>query len=335
MKTEVLAMLRGSDGYVSGQQICEKFGVSRTAVWKIINSLKDEGYVIEAAQNKGYRITGYPDILTKEEIASVIKLEGVKTFASDISFNETVDSTNNVAKKMAEDGAAHGTLVVAEQQTGGKGRRGRHWVSPSGTGIWMTYILRPDITPDRASMLTLVAAMATAEGIQKHISRVGSDAVCAIKWPNDIVLNSKKIVGILTEMSAEPDCVNYVVTGIGINVNMTEFEEDIKENATSILKETDCRMRRSEIIGTITKKFEEYYETFIKTADLSALADSYNSILINKGRQVRISASGGEEETGTAVGIDDRGGLLITRDDGTVRSVIAGEVSVRGLYGYV
>lgn len=335
MKTEVLAMLRGSDGYVSGQQICEKFGVSRTAVWKIINSLKDEGYVIEAAQNKGYRITGYPDILTKEEIASVIKLEGVKTFASDISFNETVDSTNNVAKKMAEDGAAHGTLVVAEQQTGGKGRRGRHWVSPSGTGIWMTYILRPDITPDRASMLTLVAAMATAEGIQKHISRVGSDAVCAIKWPNDIVLNSKKIVGILTEMSAEPDCVNYVVTGIGINVNMTEFEEDIKENATSILKETGCRMRRSEIIGTITKKFEEYYETFIKTADLSALADSYNSILINKGRQVRISASGGEEETGTAVGIDDRGGLLITRDDGTVRSVIAGEVSVRGLYGYV
>lgn len=335
MKTEVLAMLRASDGYVSGQQICEKFGVSRTAVWKIINALKDEGYVIEAAQNKGYRITGYPDILTKEEIASVIKLEGVKTFASDISFNETVDSTNNVAKKMAEDGAAHGTLVVAEQQTGGKGRRGRHWVSPSGTGIWMTYILRPDITPDRASMLTLVAAMATAEGIQKHISRVGSDAVCAIKWPNDIVLNSKKIVGILTEMSAEPDCVNYVVTGIGINVNMTEFEEDIKENATSILKETDCRMRRSEIIGTITKKFEEYYETFIKTADLSALADSYNSILINKGRQVRISASGGEEETGTAVGIDDRGGLLITRDDGTVRSVIAGEVSVRGLYGYV
>lgn len=334
MKTEILAMLRGTDGYVSGQQICEKFGVSRTAVWKVINALKEEGYVIEAVQNRGYHIVSYPDILTKEEIASVIP-EETKAFASNIICKEIVDSTNNVAKKIAEDGAAHGTLIVAEQQTGGKGRRGRHWVSPKGTGIWMTYILRPDISPDRASMLTLVAALAVTGGIKEQINDCGAKAVCAIKWPNDIVLNSKKIVGILTEMSAEPDCVNYVVTGIGINVNMTEFDDEIKANASSILNETGCRIQRSTIIASITRRFEEYYETFIKTADLSGLIDLYNSMLINTGRQVRILASDGEEQTGMAVGINKYGKLLVEKEDGIVEEVIAGEVSVRGLYGYV
>lgn len=335
MKTEILAMLRSAGGYVSGQQICEKFGVSRTAVWKVINALKEEGYEIEALQNKGYRITAYPDILTESEIASVFMLAGTRIFTSDVISRDIVDSTNNVAKKLAENGAGHGTLVIAEQQTGGKGRRGRHWVSPKGTGIWMTYILRPDIAPDRASMLTLAAALAAAEGIQESIDGVGKRAECAIKWPNDIVLNSKKIVGILTEMSAEPDYVNYVVVGIGINVNITEMDDEIKANATSIIKETGCHIQRSRIVGLITQKFEKYYEVFMKTSDLSGLLDAYNAMLVNTGRCVRLLTPDNQEETGIAAGIDERGRLIINKDDKTVEKIIAGEVSVRGIYGYV
>ncbi len=335
MKTKILTMLRSADNYVSGQEICEKLGVSRTAVWKVINQLKEDGYGIEAVQNKGYRIVDYPDVLTQCEIESVIALEGTKVFAKNLSCNDVVDSTNNVAKKMAEDNAVHGTLVVAEQQTGGKGRRGRNWVSPRGTGIWMTYLLRPDIAPDRASMLTLVAAMAVADGINEVIKAAGGKAGCVIKWPNDIVLNSKKIVGILTEMSADPDSVNYVAVGIGINVNTTEFDEEIRENASSILAQTGYHIQRSRIIGAVTRRFEEHYKTFIKTADLSGLIEQYNNMLVNVGRQVRILSAGAEDETGTAIGIDKMGELLVKSEDGTVKPVISGEVSVRGLYGYV
>lgn len=335
MKTKILTFLRTNNDFVSGQELCEKLGVSRTAVWKVINQLKADGYKIEAVKNKGYRLVSSEDVLTESELRSAFLANGqTKQFGASVFSYDVIDSTNNMAKKLAEDGAGHGTLVVAEQQTGGKGRRGRNWVSPPKTGIWMTYVLRPDILPANASMLTIVAAMAVLDGVRNEINRLGTKVDCAIKWPNDIVLNGKKIVGILTEMSAEPDFVNYVVVGIGINVNTTDFPDDIKDVASSVYLETGIHLQRSRVIADITSQFEKYYETFIKTENLCGLVDDYNARLANVGKQVKIIDSR-MERVGVAHGINENGELLVTLEDGTKENVISGEVSVRGLYGYV
>lgn len=326
MKTKILRMLRNADGYISGQEMCDQLGISRTAVWKWMNQLKQEGYVIEAVQNKGYHIEEYPDVITDVELESMMKTEEICHKV--IYFDET-DSTNNQAKKAAENGAEHGTLVVAEVQDGGRGRRGRQWLSPRKSGIWMSLILRPEIAPYCASMLTLVAAMAVAKAIQQT---TGEN--CSIKWPNDIVMNNKKICGILTEMSAEPDVVNYVVVGIGINVNTTVFDESIRDMASSLLVETKQQVKRSTLIEAFAEYFEQYYQRFLKTEDLSALVDEYNALLINAGRQVKISDAK-ETFTAKAIGIDHTGELLVEKEDGSMEKIIAGEVSVRGLYGYV
>ena len=339
MKTKILNALRKSDGYVSGQALCNMLGVSRTAVWKVINQLKEEGYVIEAVQNKGYHITQYPDILTSSEIMS--QLTCVDTGSTtgiirEVVYYDETDSTNNEAKRAAErDNAADGTLYITESQTGGRGRRGRNWVSPAGSGIWMSLLLRPDIAPVNASMLTIVAAMAVQEAIHKVLTEDGHDAECRIKWPNDIVLDKKKICGILTEMSAEPEHVNYVVTGIGINVNTTEFVDEIKDMASSIFVQTGVRIKRSHVVAQFAHDFTEYFNRFIKTQDLSLLVDDYNKMLINAGKTVRIEERG-DAYTAEAYGIDNEGRLIVKVDDtGEEKKIIAGEVSVRGLYGYV
>ena len=197
MKAEILRLLRETDGYVSGQELCNQFGVSRTAVWKAINQLKEAGYEIEAVQNKGYHLVSVPDRMDEVELASIRKTEwaGAETY-----YFDKIDSTNTKAKELAEEGHPSGTFVVADQQTAGKGRRGRSWDSLPGTGIYMTLMLKPDINPNHASMLTLVTAMAVANAMHRV---TGAEAL--IKWPNDIVINGKKICGILTEMSAQFD----------------------------------------------------------------------------------------------------------------------------------
>lgn len=326
MKTEILRYLKEADGYISGQELCERFHVSRTAVWKVMKQLEAEGYEIEAVRNRGYRLKTSEDILSREEILSSVK--GQWAGKEVLYFAET-DSTNTEAKKAAENGAPHGTLAVAEHQTGGKGRRGRTWDSPGGTGIFMSLILRPDMAPPHASMLTLVAALAAAKGIE----------VCAqveplIKWPNDIVINGRKICGILTEMSADPDCINYVVVGIGINVNMEQFPEEICQVAASIYTESGRKLKRSVLISAVMEAFEEYYSAFMETADMSGLLEEYNGKLANCGRTVRVLDPAGEY-SGTAQGINSQGELLVEMEDKTVRTVMSGEVSVRGIYGYV
>lgn len=326
MKTEILRYLKEAEDYISGQELCEKFSVSRTAVWKVMKQLEAEGYEIEAVRNRGYRLKTAGDILSQAELLSSIK---GRWAGREILYFDKVDSTNTVAKKAAEDGAVHGTLAVAEQQTGGKGRRGRSWESPRGTGIWMSLILRPSISPYHASMLTLVAALAVAEGIK---SCTGLQTL--IKWPNDIVVNGKKVCGILTEMSADPDCINYVVVGIGINVSMESFPEEIREVAASLLMETGQKVKRSLLISDIMESFEQYYDTFMETEDMSGLLEEYNQWLANCGRPVRVLDPAGEY-SGTAEGIDRMGELLVRTEDGKLRSVISGEVSVRGIYGYV
>ena len=202
MKAEILAALRETDGYVSGQDLCEKFGVSRTAIWKAINQLKLSGYEIEAVQNRGYRIVSTPDILSENEIKSIRK---TKWLGNQIHYESVMGSTNTKAMQLAEEGAPHGTLVVTDKQVKGRGRRGRKWETPAGSAIAMTFLLRPEICPNNASMLTLVAAMAVVKGIEAEIGlRAG------IKWPNDVVINKKKVSGILTEMSAEMEQIHYI-----------------------------------------------------------------------------------------------------------------------------
>jgi len=326
MKTKILKLLRDSDDYISGQSICNELGISRTAVWKYINQLKLEGYGIEATQNKGYNITEYPDLLTEVELGSLFEND---FFGNKIYFYNEIDSTNNEAKKKAEDGATQGTLVITECQNSGRGRRGKKWLSPSGSGIWMSFVLTPTIHPNGASMITLVAALSVVSALRNI-----KGLECNIKWPNDIVVNGKKICGILTEMSSELDAVNYVIVGIGINVNNTNFDETIKEIASSIFLETGLTIKRSKVVADFASCFEKYYSRFLQTQDMSGLLDEYNGLLINAGREVKINNIN-NQFIGNAIGINEKGELLVKKQDGNVEKIMAGEVSVRGLYGYV
>lgn len=326
MKTRILQTLKETDGYVSGQELCDSLGISRTAVWKYMNKLKEEGYQIEAVPNKGYHLLTVPDVMTESEIKSRIH---TKWAGSEIHCYEVIDSTNNAAKNAAEQGSAHGSLFIAEQQNAGKGRRGRSWVSPAGTGIWMTILLKPELEPSYASMLTLVAALSMSRAIQEV-----TGLVAKIKWPNDIVVNGKKVCGILTEMSAEMECIHYVVIGLGTNVNIEEFPEEIRETATSLMREAGKHIDRVPVICAFLSCFEKDYETFIERKNLSGLLENYNERLVNRGREVRILDLNGEY-IGTAEGIDERGALIVVKEKGETVTITSGEVSVRGIYGYV
>lgn len=325
MKEKILALLREKDGYISGQDICNQFGVSRTAVWKNINALKNEGYEIDSVTNKGYRLLSEPDIINEMRIREYLH---TKWMAKNIIYMPVMDSTNTQAKRMGEEGAEHGTLVVTECQTAGRGRRGRTWESPKGN-VYFTVLLRPDVEVSRASMITLVSALALAKAIEQV-----TNLQVQIKWPNDVVANGKKLCGILTESSTDLEYINYLVVGIGVNMNQTEFPEEIAGKASSLLLELGHSVNRSEVLGAFLNQFEKYYEIFIETENMSNLVDIYNEMLVNCGREVKIIEKD-KESVLKAVGIDENGGLLVEDKDGNIESIISGEVSVRGLYGYV
>lgn len=326
MKDKVLAVLKNTDGYVSGQELCEELGVSRTAVWKAVNALKEAGYEIESVRNRGYMLKSCPDVLLSEEIKSVLD---TKWFANKILYFDEIDSTNSEIKRQAEQGASEGTLAIAEYQSAGRGRRGRSWDSPAGSGIWMSFLIKPDIRPEHAPMITLLAAMACASAVRDV---TGLEAM--IKWPNDIVIGGRKITGILTEMSTEMETISYIVVGIGINANMTEFPEDIRKTATSLAIECKEPVSRSLIVASFGHYFEQYYEIFINDLNMSSLKDIYESMLVNKGAEVAIIGKSGTIRR-RAVGINDEGELLVEDDEHNITAVRAGEVSVRGIYGYV
>lgn len=326
VKEEILKALRSSGGYVSGQELCEKLGVSRTAVWKTVTKLKEEGYEIDSVSNRGYRLRNLPDVMTEAEIGSRLR---TKIMGRNCVCFESTDSTNIQAKRLAEQGAPHGTLVCAEMQTEGRGRRGRAWSSPPGEAVYMSLLLRPRVSPEHASMLTLVMGLAAARACNELLGR---DAV-GLKWPNDLVIDGKKAAGILTEMNTEIDCIHYVVIGTGINVNTRTFPEELSQ-AVSLYQAAGQRLLRAELIALCMEYFEKYYEQFEKTEDLRELKEEYEKLLVNKGNQVCVLEPG-REHTGTALGINDRGELLVELPDGQVEEVYAGEVSVRGVYGYV
>ena len=325
MRTELLTMLRETKDYVSGQKICETFGVSRTAVWKAVNQLRNSGYESEAVSNKGYRLLSVPDVLNQNELLSRRK---TKWIGKDTLCYETIDSTNAQAKRLAEASYGDGTLIVADHQEAGRGRRGRSWETPAGAKIAGSLLLKPEINPNNASMITLVAALA----VSKAITQITGEPA-PIKWPNDIVMNGKKVCGILTEMSAQFDYVNHIVVGIGINVNIESFPEEIAETATSLRIETGKQISRAELIEAVWEQFETVYEVYLQTQDLRNLVKEYDARLINMHRNVKV-LDPKEPFEGRAMGITPRGELMVDTWESR-KLVSSGEVSVRGIYGYV
>ena len=317
MKYEILKLLKEKRDYISGEEMARHFGVSRTAVWKNITKLKNEGYNIKSVSNKGYFLEETNDILNISEIEYDNTL-----------FLETIDSTNEECKRQAVKGKNDGLLVVCDYQSAGKGRLGRTWVAESHDNLCMSFLLYPDISPMKAPQLTLLTGMAVCEAI-KEVTGLNA----GIKWPNDIVINGKKVVGILTEMSAQMDYVNHIVVGIGINVNNESFPEEIAQNATSLLLQSGKRVNRAALIEAVWEEFEHYYDRFMAYQDLRDLRKEYDASLANKGQKVRV-LDPKEPFEGVAQGITDRGELIV--DTWEARKLVSsGEVSVRGIYGYV
>ncbi len=330
MKAEMIRLLREKKDYISGQELCDRFQVSRTAIWKIINQLKEGGYVIESKQNRGYRLVESPDIMEAYELESRMctKWAGRKVF-----FKKETGSTNIDCKLLAGQGAPHGALAVAERQVSGRGRRGRGWESPAGESIYMSILCRPDFPPDRAPMLTLVMGISVAQAVEKY-----TGLPAKIKWPNDVVVNGKKICGILTEMEMglETKEIQYLVIGVGINVNNEAFPEELQDKATSLFLESERggqKIYRAPLVRHVMEAFEKNYGLFLRTLDLSLLRDVYNACLVNRDAPVKVLDPKGEY-TGIARQIDDVGDLLVETEGGEVKKVYSGEVSVRGLYGY-
>lgn len=329
MKQKILEFLiKNENDYISGQEMSEKLGVSRNAVWKHIQNLKKEGFQIESIKHKGYKLVQLEehqkDCLNYGLISPYLDTEFI---GNKIYYYDSVGSTNVEAKKLADKNPGEGWIVIAEEQTEGKGRLGRTWQSPKKTGIWMSIVLRPDVEPREVPQLTQLAAAALIEALAEF------GIVAQIKWPNDIVINGKKICGILTEMTGTIERLNYIILGIGMNVNLEEndFPEELLDKATSIYMENGKKMNRQELVGEILNRLEKYYKYFV-AHDHEKYLDvcRANSVLI--GKTVRIIKHN-EERKGLAVGIDNNGALIV-EIEGKLEKVISGEVSVRGLYGY-
>jgi len=344
LKSEILKLLKSTNEYVSGQELCEKFGVSRTAIWKAIEGLKKDGYEIEAVRNRGYKLAeNGSDVFCQRELSS--QIAGISLIKEAVFFEE-IGSTNTEAKRRAEEGTGEGLLLVADRQTAGKGRRGRSWISPAGKNAYYTLLLRPDISPEKAPMLTLVMALSVASALEDMYNGGVRDEIKAafgvtsaeersvkIKWPNDVLIGGRKICGILTEMSAENDYIQYVVIGVGLNIKPQEFAEEIADKATSIDTQWGITTKRCKLVADIMRYFEKYYKEFLRGECLGGLKSKYESFLINKGRGVLVLDPKGEY-TGKALGINDGGELIVKKENGETVEVYAGEVSVRGIYGY-
>ncbi len=322
-KEDLLIYLTENGDYLSGEELSRIFGVSRSAVWKNINHLREDGYKIESVTNRGYKLISRPDLLTEAEIHKYLQ---TKVIGKNIYFYPVVDSTNEAAKKLANEGAGNGSVFIAEQQSRGKGRLGRNWISPPGEGIWFSVLLRTNVTPLQISNITLLAGLAVSKGIERC-----TGLKARIKWPNDVVIGTKKVCGILTEMAAEMERVNYVVIGIGVNANVPGFPEEISVKATSILLETGKPIRRAALLSEILVEFEKLYDTYFIRGEAGML-EEYKSYCISLGRTVGFIRNG-EQITGTAVDITPSGELLVKCEGDSSFAVNSGEVTVQGIYG--
>jgi BirA family biotin operon repressor/biotin-[acetyl-CoA-carboxylase] ligase len=322
-REKVLQVLkRNLKEFVSGEDLGQRLGISRTAVWKHIRELQKEGYRIESSTKKGYRLMEVPDLLLPSEVQRGLATESV---GRDIRYFKEIGSTSDYAKGLAKEGAPEGTVVVAEVQTGGRGRMGREWVSPVG-GVWMSIILRPKLGPSEAQKITLICGVALARVLNRSYPL---DA--RIKWPNDIHVKGKKVAGILTEMEAEMDAVNFVVVGIGINVNfgVQEFPEELREGATSIQEEVGEEVSRPELVRDVLQELERVYRDFSE-GRFQDLMEEWKVLSSTLGKRVKILTRK-EPMVGKAVGITKDGALVLEKEDGSVVEVMAGEcIHLRG-----
>lgn len=319
-KEKILGLLRSTGGgFRSGEDLARKCGISRTMVWKHIKSLEREGFTIEAVPSLGYRITAEPDVLRLDDIRQGLR---TRIVGRDILILARVDSTNTRAMEMAAGGAPEGTVVIAETQTGGRGRLGRKWLSPEGN-LYLSVVLRPDIALSRAPLLTLMGAVAAATAI-----RTACGLEAGIKWPNDILLRGKKAAGLLTEMSAEQDRVRHVVLGIGMDVNMdvNALPPEVRELTTTVARESGTAVDRTALLRQVLRKLDEWYRLFLDRED--EVLGAWRALNVTTGNRVAVTGAR-EMIEGLARDIDNEGRLVIEQDDGTVRSVSAGDVSIR------
>lgn len=316
MNYELLKLLRDRNDYVSGEEISKQFNVTRSSIWKHIKSLKDQGYEIEGVSRKGYKLISSPDKVLPFEITDNLN---TKIIAKKILHFDEIDSTNIKAKSLANNNEDDGTLIISEKQIGGHGRFTRPWSSPEG-GLWFSLILKPDLEPAYSSKITQVVAAAIINTLKQY------DINALIKWPNDIYINGKKICGILTEMKCDMDRVNYIVPGIGINVNIPSFSEELSKKASSLLIETGIVFDRAKLLAEILNNFEILYLELINNHNFKPSLDicRNNSFIINK--QAYWVTTAGKQKV-TCVGIDDEGALIVKLENGEKKSVISGEIT--------
>ena len=322
MRTRILEILRKSSSeYLSGEDISRQLSVSRTAIWKQMQTLKQAGYEIEAHPRRGYRLKTLPDLLLPYEIRSTLSTK--KLGQGEIHYFSEIDSTNNEAKKQANLGCPEGSIVLAETQNVGRGRLNRNWFSLTGKGIYLSVILRPPFNPYDAPKCTLLAAVAVTKAIRSI-----TEVECGIKWPNDILYQGKKIVGILTEMSAEIDAINHVVIGMGINVNIgkQDFPAELMDIATSLSIVAGHDISRLALLGAILSQLEIAYDNVIQRG-FSQMLDEWRDLSVTLGKNVNVVGSG-REFSGKAMDIDNDGALLV-QTEGTLERVLAGDVSIR------
>lgn len=320
-KQALLALLR-RDGYVSGAELGQRLGVTRAAISKAVTALKRDGYNIESIPNRGHRLVAEPDLLTR---VGIVEALGAHPWAGTVEVLPTVDSTNNYLKNCGASGAQHGTVAVADCQTGGRGRMGRSFISPSGSGVFLSVLLRPACPPQALMTLTAQAAVATRRAI---CAVTGVET--GIKWVNDLVLNGKKLCGILTELSieAESGLVAYAVVGVGVNCNLDAagYPPELRETVGSLFSETGKRVDRNALAAAMIR-------------ELSALPsldwrEEYRAACVNLGKDVQILAPGQSPRLGKALDVGPEAELIVQTENG-IEAVQSGEVSVRGLYGYI
>ena len=314
-------LLESPDGFVSGEEMSRRLSISRTAVWKQINKLRTLGYEFEAVPNKGYRILMKPDTLDKLTLTNALN---TVVMGSNLEILKSTVSTQEEARQRAELGATEGTVIIAEEQTGGKGRLGRKWFSPYGKGIWMSLVLRPKQPLEFTSQLTLLTGVAVCRAIRKT---TGLDV--GIKWPNDILMNQRKVCGILLESTVEDKVVRYCIAGIGISVNVDseEYPEDLRAIATSLKTESGGAVDRTVLIAAVLDEFETLYQLYGQEGFL-AIAALWEALSVTINREVVFNTPQGLSE-GIAVGLDPSGALLVDIGMGRIVPVISGDVKLK------
>ncbi|MCZ8520501.1 MULTISPECIES: biotin--[acetyl-CoA-carboxylase] ligase [Paenibacillus] len=323
MTERLVELLEASPGeFVSGEEISEKLSISRTAVWKRIEKLREEGYRFEAVPRRGYRLIGKPDKLDPAALAGLLQTE---VFGRRIHYYQEVDSTQTAALALLAEGAPEGTLVVAERQTAGRGRQGRPWISPKGKGLWMSLVLKPSGLPISCTpQLTLLVAVALSRAVR---AETGLEA--GIKWPNDLLIGGRKISGILLESRAEDASLQHIIAGVGISVNLTaeDYPEGLQETATSLAIEAGRPIDRPRLLTRFLFEWEQLYRLYMEQG-FAPIKLLWEALTISLHRTIRCRTPQGFVE-GYGEGIDEFGALLLRLPDGTIRRLISGDVEFR------